>query len=150
MRRTSLLAIAGLLLTATACGGGGDDKRLTHAELVSQGNAICVAASGEIDKLGDPASLDDIARISARLSTIRADETAKLAALKAPKADEDAQKTMVDALQARDDTLKDLVNAAKKHVQPGATKALAAAQPLGDKASSAALDLGLLRCAEGG
>jgi hypothetical protein len=141
--------IALLLVTAVACGGGGE-KRLTHAELVKQGNAICVAASGEIDKLGDPASLDDIGRIGGKLATIRASETAKLAALEAPKADEDAQTAMVNALQARDKTLKALVSAALQHDQAGATKALASAQPLGDKASSAALDLGLLRCAEGG
>jgi hypothetical protein len=150
MRVRALPIFALLLLTAACGGGGGGEQRLGHAELVKQGNAICVTASGAIDKLGDPASLADIARIGTKLATIRADETARLAALRAPKADEAAQTTMLDALRARDKTLTTLVRAARKGDQAGATAALAAAQPLGDTASNAALDLGLLRCAEGG
>jgi hypothetical protein len=139
-----------LLVALSACGGGSDEKRLSHAELVEQGNAICVAASGKIDALGDPASLADIARIGAKLAAIRRDETAKLAALEVAKDDEDGQAELVSALRARDATLKQLVSAARKQDQAAATKALAAGQPLGDTASNLALDLGLLRCAEGG
>src|SRR5882724_10739607 len=149
MRSVFLIALAALLFATVGCGGGGGPKRLTHSELVSQGNAICVAASGEIDKLGDPATLADIARIGARLATIREAETTKLAALRAAKEDEDHQAKLVKALTARDQTLRAVVSAARKHDQAAATKALAAGQPLGDKASNAALDLGLLRCAEG-
>jgi hypothetical protein len=150
MRSIFLLALGALLLAAVGCGGGGGPKRLTHAELVSHGNAICVAASGAIDKLGDPATLADIARIGAQLATIRRDETTKLAALRVATSDEDGQAKLVEALTARDQTLRAVVSAARKHDQAAATKALAAGKPLGDKASSAALDLGLLRCAEGG
>lgn len=149
MRSATLVTLGLLALAAAGCGGGGE-KRLTHAELVSQGNAICVSASGEIDKLGDPGSLADVARIGAKLADIRDAETAKLAALHVAKDDEDGQAKLVAALQARDKTLRAVVTAAKKHDQAAATKALAAGQPLGDKASNAALDLGLLRCAEGG
>ena len=109
--------------------------------MVSQGNAICVAASGAIDKLGDPASLADVARIGAKLAAIRDRETRKLAALKAAKDDEDGQARLIAALEARDKTLRAVVSAARKHDQAAATKALAAGQPLGDKASNAALDL---------
>jgi hypothetical protein len=150
MRPTGLLALGLLLLAVAACGGGGGEKRLSHASLVAHGNAICVAASGEIDKLGDPASLADVARIGVQLADIRDAETAKLAALKAPRDDEDGQTRLIAALRARDKTLRDVVKAARKNDQAAATKALAAGQPLGDKASSEALDLGLLRCAEGG
>jgi hypothetical protein len=145
-----MLLLGLLLAVLTACGGGGGEKRLSHSELVSQGNAICVAASGEIDKLGDPASLADVARIGAKLAAIRDGETAKLAALKVAKDDEDGQSGLIAALKARDRTLRDVVSAARKNDQAAATKALAAGQPLGDKASNEALDLGLLRCAEGG
>jgi hypothetical protein len=150
VRFTTLSVLGLLLLAAAGCGGGGGEKRLSHAELVSQGNAICVTASGEIDKLGDPASLADVARIGAKLAAIRDGETKKLAALKVSKDDEDGQTRLIDALEARDATLRVVVSAAKKNDQAAATKALAAGQPLGDKASNAALDLGLLRCAEGG
>jgi hypothetical protein len=151
MRSATLLLLGLLLLLAlSGCGSGSGERRLTHAELVKQGDAICVAASGQIDELGDPGSLADIARIGAKLAAIRSDETDKLAALQAAKDDEDGQTKLIDALRARDATLKALVSAARKNDQAAATKALAAGQPLGDKASSAALDLGLLRCAEGG
>ena len=150
MRSILLIALGALLLASVGCGGSGGPKRLSHAELVSQGNAICVAASGEIDKLGDPATLADIARIGARLATIREHETTKLAALKVAKADEDGQAKLIKVLTARDETLRGVVSAARKNDQAAATKALAAGQPLGDKAANAALDLGLLRCAEGG
>ena len=149
MRSATLVTLGLLVLAAAGCGGGGE-KRLTHAELVSQGNAICVSASGEIDKLGDPGSLADVARIGAKLADIRDAETAKLAALRVAKDDEDGQAKLVAALEARDRTLRAVVTAAKRKDQAAATKALAAGQPLGDKASNAALDLGLLRCAEGG
>jgi hypothetical protein len=150
MRAACLLGLLLSLVLVTACGGGGGEKRLTHADFVSKGNAICVAASGAIDQLGDPASLADIARIGAKLATIRMDETTKLAALDPAKDDEDGQSKLIDALRARDKTLRDVVSAARKHDQAAASKALAAGQPLGDRASNAALDLGLLRCAEGG
>jgi hypothetical protein len=146
-----MLLLLGLLLAAaTACGSGGGEKRLSHADLVRQGNAICVAASGAIDALGDPASLADVARIGARLAAIRDHETAKLAALRPAQGDEDGQAKLIGALRARDRTLRNVVGAARRNDQAAATKALAAGQPLGDKASNAAIDLGLLRCAEGG
>ena len=150
MRSACLLALLLFLVVVTACGGGGGAKRLSHADFVSKGNAICVAASGAIDQLGDPASLADVGRIGAKLATIRDDETTKLAALKPAKEDEAGQTTLIDALRARNKTLHNVVTAARKHDQAAASKALAAGQPLGDKASNAALDLGLLRCAEGG
>ena len=96
-----------------------------------RGNAICVAASGAIDELGDPASLADVARIGAKLADIRDGETAKLAALRVAKEDEDGQQKLIDALQARDKTLRAVVAAARKNDQSAATKALAAGQPLG-------------------
>jgi hypothetical protein len=152
VRFPALLVLGLLALVLAGCGGGGGGggSRLSHDELVKQGDAICVAASGEIDKLGDPASLADVARVGAKLATIRSRETDELAALEAAKDDEDGQTAMIAALRARDATLKDLVAAARKGDQAGATKALAAGQPLGSRASDAALDLGLLRCAEGG
>lgn len=150
MRAPPLVLLSLLLVAATACGGGGGTKRLSHAELIAQGDAICVAASGQIDRLGDPASLDDVAHIGAKLAAIRTSETAKLGALKVAKDDEDGQTKLVAALEARDATLRAVVKGARAHDQAAATKALAAGQPLGDRASDAALDLGLLRCAEGG
>ena len=150
VRFPALLVLGLLAVVLAGCGGGGGGSRLSHAQLVKQGDAICVAASGEIDKLGDPASLADVARVGAKLATIRSGETDELAALKAAKDDEDGQTAMIAALRARDATLKDLVTAARKGDQAAATRALAAGQPLGSKASDAALDLGLLRCAEGG
>jgi hypothetical protein len=150
MRGFALLAVGLLAVLATGCGGGGGPKRLTHAQLVTQGNAICVAASGEIDKLGDPGSLADVARIGKQLADIRDDETKKLAALHAAKADEAGQTRLVSALQARDRTLRDVVAAARKNDFQGTTVALGAGEKLGAKASTAALDIGLLRCAEGG
>ena len=82
MRFPALLVLALLAVVLAGCGGGGGGSRLSHDELVKQGDAICVAASGEIDKLGDPASLADVARVGAKLATIRSGETDELAALK--------------------------------------------------------------------
>jgi hypothetical protein len=150
MRGFALLAVGLLAVLATGCGGGGGPKRLTHAQLVTQGNAICVAASGEIDKLGDPASLADLARIGKRLADIRDGETTKLAALGVATEDEDARTRLVSALQAWDRALRAVVVAARKNDQAGATKALAAGQALGARASAAAIGIGLLRCAGSG
>jgi hypothetical protein len=149
--RTPALLVLGLIAFAAAgCGGGGGDKRLSHAELVKQGNAICVAASGEIDTLGDPASLADLARIGKRLADIRDGETTKLAALAVATEDEHARTRLVSALQAWDRALRAVVVAARENDQAGATKALAAGQALGARASAAAIGMGLLRCAGSG
>jgi hypothetical protein len=150
MRIAAPLTLGLIAALATGCGGGGGGARLSHAELVSQGNAICVAASGAIDKLGDPASLADIARIGQKLAAIRDDQTDKLAALRVAKDDVAGQMRLIAALRARDKTLHEVVAAARTNDQAAATKALAAGGPLGDKALSAAFDLGLVRCAEGG
>lgn len=148
MRSSALLLLGLTAVIAAGCGGG--DKRLSHADLVKQGNAICVAAAGRIDNLGDPASLADVARIGKQLADIRDDETTKLAALSAAKDDEDAQNRLVTALKAWDRSLRDVVAAAQKGDQAGATKALAAGQALGDKAATAARAIGLLGCVGGG
>jgi hypothetical protein len=149
--RSPALCLLGLVvLVAAGCGGGGGTKRLSQAELVSQGNAICVAASGKIDKLGDPGTLADIGRIGARLAAIRDAEATELAALLPPKADVSTTARLVVALRARNETLHDVVKAARKGDQAAAAKALAAGQSFGDTASNAALAIGLDRCAEGG
>jgi hypothetical protein len=149
--RLPALCLLGLvLLVAAGCGGGGGPKRLSHADLVSQGNAICVAASGKIDKLGDPGTLADIGRIGAKLAAIRDTEATRLAALVPPKADVSTHARLVVALRARNATLHDVVKAARKGDQATASKALAAGQSLGETASDAAVALGLDKCAEGG
>jgi hypothetical protein len=149
--RSLALCLLGLVtLVAAGCGGGGGLKRLSHADLVKQGNAICVAASGKIDALGDPATLADIGRIGAKLAAIRDREATQLAALAPAKPDAPGAARLVAALRARNATLHDVVAAARKRDQAAASKALAAGQPLSDTASNAALDIGLLRCAEGG
>jgi hypothetical protein len=149
--RSSALCLLGLvLLVAAGCGGGGGPKRLSHAELVSQGNTICVAASGKIDRLGDPGTLADIGRIGAKLAAIRDAEATQLAALVPPQADVNAAARLVVSLRARNETLHDVVKAARKGDQATATKALTAGQAFGDTASNAALAIGLDRCAEGG
>ena len=150
MARPALLLLALVALVATACGGGGGPKGLTHADLIARGDAICVAASGRIDGLGDPASLADIARIGAKLAAIRDAEVTSLAALVPSKDDVAGHARMLAALRARNRTLHAVVAAARRNDQAGANTALAAGGPLGDTASDAAVDLGMLRCGEGG
>ncbi|MEO9174000.1 MAG: hypothetical protein ABI317_00710 [Gaiellales bacterium] len=150
MRSLALCVLGLVVLAAAGCGGGGGPKRLSHADLVTQGNAICVAASGEIDRLGDPGTLADIGRIGAKLAAIRDAEATKLATLVPPKADVSTVARLIVALKARNETLHDVVKAARAGDQAAASKALVAGQSLGDTASNAALDLGLDRCAAGG
>jgi hypothetical protein len=145
------LGLLGLVALAVAgCGGGSGPTRLSHADLVKQGNAICVAASGRIDRLGDPGTLADIGRIGARLAAIRDDEATKLAGLVPPKGDEQRTTRMLVALRARNVTLHHVVAAARKGDQAAATKALTAGESLGETMTNSAIALGMVRCAEGG
>jgi hypothetical protein len=148
--RSPLLLLALVAVVAAGCGGGGGPTRLSHEDFVAQGEAICVAASGKIDALGDPASLADIARIGAQLAAIRDAEATRLAALVPAQADAAGHARMLTALRARNRTLHAVVTAARRNDQAAASKALAAGGPLGDRASDAAVEIGLLRCAEGG
>jgi hypothetical protein len=47
MRRTAAVLLSALALLAGACGG--DEKRLSEAEFLKQGNAICKAGNDKID-----------------------------------------------------------------------------------------------------
>lgn len=58
--RGGVAALVGVLvLLATACGGGGNDARLSREEFESQANAICDKYQTQLNQLKSPTSLEE-------------------------------------------------------------------------------------------
>ena len=125
MRRICCLVLFGVVATVlTGCGGGGSSTsggsttspgatsapagggRLTKADFIAQGDAICVANVAKEQALPRPSSSDlrSVASYLTPLIAIVADEDAKLRALKPPAAD---QVTINAALSELDTALAD-------------------------------------------
>ena len=64
MRRAlASVSVLGLMLAAAGCGGGGGE-RLTKAEFATQANAICNDFNEELEGLGEPKSLEELAELA--------------------------------------------------------------------------------------
>jgi hypothetical protein len=105
--RATLATGAVLLIGAAGCGGGDDDKSLSRAEYLKQGNAICKKGNAEIDAAGrkvanggrpTPAQIKAFAtgtlipNVEAQIKDLRA--------LKAPKEDADKFSALYDEADA--------------------------------------------------
>ncbi len=70
-RLGAVVALAAVALAA-GCGGGGDGggDRLTAEEFVQQADAICADANEQIDALGEPQSMEELATMAAEALSI--------------------------------------------------------------------------------
>jgi hypothetical protein len=63
MRRAFPVAV-GLVFLLSGCGGGGSGKSLTKEEYASRADAICGKYNQEIQSLGTPKNLSDLAKVA--------------------------------------------------------------------------------------
>jgi hypothetical protein len=145
--RGGVAALVGVLvLLATACGGGGNDARLSREEFESQANAICDKYQTQLNQLKSPTSLEEIPDFVDHALAILNKEVAEITALNPPA---DLQ-TEFDAMIAASNDTKaaadDLSQAARDGDQAAVQKALDEGNAASKKADQIATQLGLDSC----
>jgi hypothetical protein len=146
MRGVVAALVGVLVLLATACGGGGNDARLSMEEFESQANAICGKYQTQLNQLKSPTSLEEIPDFVDHALAILNKEVAEITALNPPA---DLQ-TEFDAMIAASNDTKaaadDLSQAARDGDQAAVQKALDEGNAASKKADQIATQLGLDSC----
>lgn len=112
----SSAALAAVVLLAGGCfggsGGGSSSSGVSHAQFVSQAQAICATYQKRIALLKGATTLPQLAEQGRRAIALEAAELKRLRALTPPAADRSAFDHMLDSLQTGIGTAQDLVAAA--------------------------------------
>ena len=137
-----------LPLAALAMACGGDDDRLSREELQSHVNAICVKIDRELQGLGQPESIDEVAEFARKATRLAREGVAELRALEPPEEDEQqydrflAEGDRVVALSRR------LERAAREADSEALEQILEEARDSEERSDRVARDLGFEECAE--
>jgi hypothetical protein len=146
MRGGAAALVGVLVLLATACGGGGNDARLSREDFESQANAICDKYQTQLNHLKSPTSLEEIPDFVDHALAILNKEVAEITALNPPV---DLQ-TEFDAMIAASNDTKaaadDLSQAARDGDEAAVQKALDEGNAASKKADQIATQLGLDSC----
>ena len=142
MPRLALIALV-LLVTISACGGGGDP--LTAGEYRQEAGAICA----ETQELLDAVSLEggDVAGYFEETIPIAEDRRDRLDDLEPPEELEEAHDELIDRLDEIIETAGDLRDAAESGDSEGVQEATGRGQELQRELDAAADELGLDSCA---
>lgn len=152
VRRSLLsgLLLGVLVLAGCGGGGGGGEERLTKEEWIAQADAICKRAAQEIDALGTPQSLDEVAELAAKASEIGRRELGEIRALQPPEEDE----ATIEEMLALSDQLIDIGEKIGAAAEEGdlaeVQKLLQEGEPINDQADQLAQDYGLEECGQEG
>ena len=84
--RLCLIVVAGIALAVSACGS--DEDARAKAAWIAGGDAICARVNSEIDALGEPKTLAEIAEYAAKVKKIAEGQLTELANLDPPKKDQ--------------------------------------------------------------
>ena len=146
-RRLAPVLLTGAALIAAGCGGSGEE-RLTRAEFVQRGNAICKKYDDRTDALTEPKTVKDIPAFVDRATRELDAGLRELRALDPP---EDLQPDLDRFVSFGEDT-KALAGELKSAAAANDEQALAAASQRGDnlerRSDAVARRLGLDQCAE--
>ena len=166
-RRLLALLLPTLIALFAACGGGDeaqapppsapapaeaaapaetDGERLTKAEWIEQADALCAQAEDELDALGTPETLADIAALVPRAIEISEEQLGKLKALRPPAADEATLARALDLLEQQIDVLRRLGEAATAGDGAAVGEIATEGSTLNDEADSIAQSYGLEVC----
>lgn len=144
MRRALLLLP--LAAVAVACGGG--DDRLSREELQSRVNAICAKVDRQLQALGEPESIDEVAEFARKATSLAREGVAELRALEPPEDDE----RQYDRFLAEGDRVVALSRRLEKAAEEADAEALEQilqeARDSEERSDRVARDLGFDECAE--
>ena len=146
------LAVAGIVLAGVfavaGCGGGdgGGGEALTKEEWIAQADEICAEANTQIDALGEPASLEEVADYSAKATEISRAQLEELRALTPPEGDEALIDEALGLVGQLIDEAAKLEDAAKEGDVTRINEIVAAIDPIDERADQLAQDYGLQEC----
>lgn len=150
--RGRVVAFAGLAAVAVAAGcgggGGGGGDRLTSEEFVQQADAICEKANQQLDALGEPQSVEELATMAAEALSISEQSVDALRELNPPEEFQAQFDRALDLLQQQNELGQDLVAAAEDGNQTQIEAIVADGEPLDTEADAIADELGLTDCGE--
>ena len=142
-------AIAAAALAA-ACGGSGGSDRLTKEEYIQEADAICADANQQINALGEPQDLEQLAAMSEQAVTIAEQQLAKLRALVPPEEIEEQVNRAYDLVEQQNGIAEEIAAAAKAGDADKIQQLVDEAAPLEQEGDDIAANIGLQECGSDG
>jgi hypothetical protein len=142
-------------MAVAGCGGGGDDKAatttavsppLTHQQLISRGNQVCIDTDRAVQRLGQPTSREPA--YWNKLIPLSEDALAKMARLRPPAKDKAGVAEMMKLARQEVDAIKKIRDAIAKGKIADAGQNLRIATALDTKVKFAARDVGFGFCSQ--
>lgn len=143
-----LLVLLPLAALAVACGGGGDDDRLTKEELATRVNAICARVERQLDRLGEPSSLAEVAEFAGKATGFARKGVDDMRALRPPEDLESRYERFLDQGEQTVQLSIRLKNAAEEEDVEEFDKILEEAREVARRSETIARGLGFTECAE--
>lgn len=144
MRRASSLALA--LVFLSGCGGGGSGPALTKQQYAAKADSICGKYNNQVNDLGSPTNLRDLATVADKTLPILAGAIDKLDALKPPASEKAKADQWLTQVRNLKDDLQEIRDKAKASDAPGIQSVLPKAQDHNSRSNSLAAELGMSVC----
>lgn len=144
MRRASSLALA--LVFLSGCGGGGGGPALTKQQYATKADAICGKYNKQVNALGNPSNLQDLASVADKTLPILGKAIDELDALKPPASEKAIADQWLTQVRSLKDDLQQIRDKAKAGDTQGIQSVLPKAQDHNSKSNSLAVELGMSVC----
>lgn len=143
--RLRLIVIAGVILALAACGV--DEDARAKAAWIAGADVVCARVNGEIDALGEPETLADIADYAAKVKVISEGQLTELANLDPPKGDRETIQAMLGFIADGIEKTGQVESAARKGDAERTFEIVDEIEILTASANAMARDYGLRDCA---
>ena len=144
MRRASSLALA--LVFLSGCGGGGGGPTLTKQQYAAKADAICGKYNKQVNALGNPNNLQDLATVADKTLPILGGAIDELDALKPPASEKAIADQWLTQVRNLKDDLQEIRDKARAGNAQDVQSVLPKAQDHNSKSNSLAAELGMSVC----
>jgi len=134
------------LVFLSGCGGGGGGPALTKQQYATKADAICGKYNKQVNALGNPNNLQDLAKVADKTLPILGSAIDKLDALKPPASEKAKADQWLTQVRNLKDDLQEIRDKAKAGDAPGIQSVLPKAQDHNSKSNSLAAELGMSVC----
>ena len=132
---------------AAACGGGdGGGDRLTKEQYIAEADAICADINEQLDALGEPGNLEEVAELAESAVGIQEEALEKLRALQPPEADEATLNEAYELLDQQVVLGNEIADAARDGDAASITAIIGQLEGIDNQADQIAIDYGLTEC----
>jgi hypothetical protein len=145
--RALAFLLASVVLALAACGGDDEAYRREKAAWIAGADAICARVNRQIEALGEPLTLPEIADYAAKVQRIAERQLGQLRNLEPPKRDEELVGEMLARVAEGIKLTGDVEQAARHGQTKLAFEAVDRIEVLTDEANTMARDYGLADCA---